>query len=177
MCVHNLRDIETKCALDKLNSAENKHALQHPERIKEVSKYILKNYRHKTHRLQGDNKGFNAMFAVSNIDAAKLYYEKLTSLQVGSDKPLKIATIFSFDPNEKQNAKGEISDESFNVTALDSSAKEFLSKAINDYNTYFKTNFSVESDGFQNYYRDLAKRIKSKEIDLIIVVGIFLTGF
>ena len=118
-----------------------------------------------------------AMFAVSSVDAAKFYYEKLNALQTESDKPLKIATIFSFAANEKQDAVGEIVDESFDVSAMNSSAKEFLSAAINDYNSFFKTNFSVDSNGFQNYYRDLAKRVKSKEIDLIIVVGMFLTGF
>lgn len=169
--------IEIEQNFDKLNAAENKRALLHPERIREISEYILSNYRHKTHRLQGGNKGFNAMFAVSSVDAAKLYYERLNSLQANSGKPLKIATIFSFAANEEQDAVGEILDESFNVDAMNSSAKEFLSAAINDYNTFFKTNFSVDSSGFQNYYRDLAKRVKSKEIDLIIVVGMFLTGF
>ncbi len=169
--------IEAEQDLDTLSAAENKEALLHPKRIREISEYILSNYRHKTHRLHIGNKGFNAMFAVSSIDAAKLYYETLNSLQAKSDKPLKIATIFSFAANEEQNAVGEIVDESFDVSAMNSSAKEFLSKAINDYNDYFKTNFSVDSKGFQNYYRDLAKRVKSKEIDLIIVVGMFLTGF
>ena len=169
--------IESEQDLDKLSAAENKQALLHPERIREISQYILNNFRHKTHRLQGSNKGFNAMFAVSSVDAAKLYYEALGKLQAESDKPLKIATIFSFAANEEQDAVGEIVDESFDVSAMNSSAKEFLSAAIGDYNTYFKTNFSVDSSGFQNYYRDLAKRVKSKEIDLLIVVGMFLTGF
>ncbi len=161
----------------KLSAAENKKALLHPERIREISQYILNNFRLKTHRLQGGNKGFNAMFAVNSVDAAKCYYEMLNNLQLNSDKPLKIATIFSFNANEEQDAIGEIPDESFDVSAMNSSAKEFLSAAINDYNTFFKTNFSVDSNGFQNYYRDLAKRVKSKEIDLLIVVGMFLTGF
>ncbi len=169
--------IETEQDLDKLNAAENKKALLHLKRIQEISQYILSNYRHKTHRLQSDNKGFNAMFAVSSVDAAKLYYETLNKLQANSDKPLKIATIFSFAANEEQNSVGEISDESFDVSAMESSAKEFLSAAINDYNIFFKTNFSVDNKSFQNYYRDLAKRIKTKEIDLLIVVGMFLTGF
>lgn len=169
--------IETEQDLDKLSTAENKKALLHPERIREISQYILNNYRHKTHRLQGGSKGFNAMFAVSSVDAAKLYYETLNILRAGSDKPLKIATIFSFAANEEQDAVGEIADESFDVSAMNSSAKEFLSAAIGDYNAYFRTNFSVDSSGFQNYYRDLAKRVKAKEIDLVIVVGMFLTGF
>lgn len=169
--------IETEQDLEKLNAAENKKTLLHPERIREISQYILSNYRHKSHRLQGGNKGCNAMFTVSSVDAAKLYYEALNTLQAGSDKPLKIATIFSFSANEEQDAVGEILDESFDVSAMNSSAKEFLSAAINDYNTFFKSNFSIDSNGFQNYYRDLAKRVKAKEIDLLIVVGMFLTGF
>mgnify|MGYP000654549215 CR=1 FL=1 len=174
--------IETEKDEKKLTAAENKEALLHPERIREISQYILNNYRQKTHRLQSNSKGFNAMFAVSSVDAAKLYYESLNSLQSdpsnkSSEKPLKIATIFSFAANEEQEAVGDILDESFDVSAMNSSAKEFLNAAIGDYNAFFKTNFSVDSNGFQNYYRDLAKRVKTKDIDLLIVVGMFLTGF
>ncbi|KQO66381.1 type I restriction endonuclease subunit R [Methylobacterium sp. Leaf89] len=161
----------------KLTAAENRLVLQHPERIAQISRYILDNFRRKTHRLYGGNKGFNALFAVSSVDAAKLYYEKLNDLQVGSDSPLKIATIFSFAANEEQDAVGDIADESFEVSALNSSAKEFLSAAVTDYNALFRTNFSVDNKGFQNYYRDLAQRVKTKEVDLLIVVGMFLTGF
>ncbi|WP_416456094.1 type I restriction endonuclease subunit R [Saccharophagus degradans] len=175
------KEIETEQDEKKLSSLENKQALLHPERIKEISQYILNNFRQKTHRLQGTanskTKGFNAMFAVSSVDAAKLYYESLNNLQLGSDKPLKIATIFSFAANEEQDAVGDILDESFDVSAMNLSAKEFLNAAITDYNAFFKTNFGVDSNGFQNYYRDLAKRVKTKEIDLLIVVGMFLTGF
>lgn len=169
--------IETEQDEQKLNAAENREALQHPERIREISEYILKNYRQKTHRLQPNARGFNAMFAVSSVEAAKLYYESLNNLQKDSDKPLKIATIFSFAANEEQDMVGAIPDESFDVSAMNSSAKEFLNAAIADYNAYFKTSFSVDRNGFQNYYRDLAKRVKEKEIDLLIVVGMFLTGF
>jgi type I restriction enzyme R subunit len=169
--------IESEQDEKKLSAAENKQALLHPDRIREISQYILNNFRQKTHRLQSGAKGFNAMFAVSSVDAAKLYYESFKDLQKGSDKPLKVATIFSFAANEEQDAVGDILDESFDVSAMNSSAKEFLSAAIADYNALFKTNFSVDSNGFQNYYRDLAKQVKTKEIDLLIVVGMFLTGF
>ncbi|EOI1391438.1 HsdR family type I site-specific deoxyribonuclease [Atlantibacter hermannii] len=169
--------IESEQDEKKLSAAENRQALLHPIRIKEISQYILNNFRQKTHRLYAGAKGFNAMFAVSSVDAAKLYYESFKDLQKDSDKPLKIATIFSFVANEEQDAVGDILDESFDVSAMNSSAKEFLSAAIADYNALFKTNFSVESNGFQNYYRDLAKQVKAKEIDLLIVVGMFLTGF
>jgi len=169
--------IETEQDEKKLSAAENKQALLHPDRIREITQYILNNFRQKTHRLHAGNKGFNAMFAVSSVDAAKLYYECFRELQKSSGKPLKVATIFSFAANEEQDAIGDIQDESFDVSAMNSSAKEFLSAAIADYNALFKTNFSVDSKGFQNYYRDLAKQVKAKEIDLLIVVGMFLTGF
>ncbi|MDX5386600.1 MAG: type I restriction endonuclease subunit R [Alteromonadaceae bacterium] len=169
--------IETEQDETKLTAAENRQALLHPERIREVSQYILNHYRQKTHRLQAGATGFNAMFAVSSVEAAKLYYESLNKLQAESDKPLRIATIFSFAANEEQDAIGDIADESFEVSAMNSSAKEFLNAAIADYNALFKTSFSVDSNGFQNYYRDLAKRVKSRDIDLLIVVGMFLTGF
>ena len=171
------KGIETEQDEKKLSAAENRKALLHPERIKEISQYILQNFKVKTHRNQGSNKGFNAMFAVSSVDAAKCYYEELNRLQKEHEKPLKIATIFSFAANEEQNAIGEIVDETFDPSAMNSSAKEFLTKAINDYNALFKASYGVDSKEFQNYYRDLAKRVKSKEVDLVIVVGMFLTGF
>lgn len=171
------KNLEKEQDEKKLSAAENKEALLHPERIKEISQYILNNFRIKTHRLNASGKGFNAILAVSSIEAAKLYYEMLNNLQKESEKPLKIATIFSFAANEEQNAIGEIHDETFEPSAMDSSAKEFLSLAIKDYNGLFKTNYGVESKEFQNYYRDLAKRVKDQEIDLLIVVGMFLTGF
>lgn len=171
------KSIEMEQDEKKLSAAETKEALLHPERIREISQYILNNFRIKTHRGHIGAKGFNAMFAVSSVDAAKLYYETLNDLQKNSEKPLKIATIFSYAANEEQNAIGEIADENFEPTAMDSSAKEFLTLAIKNYNKMFKTNFSVESKEFQNYYRDLANRVKNQEIDLLIVVGMFLTGF
>lgn len=171
------KGIETEIDEKKLSAAENQTALLHPARIKEISRYILHNFRIKTHRIQGSKQGFNAMFAVSSVDAAKCYYEELNRLQKENEKPLKIATIFSFAANEGQSAIGEILDETFEPSAMDSSAKEFLTKAINDYNAMFRMNYGIDSKGFQDYYRDLAKRVKSKEVDLIIVVGMFLTGF
>ncbi|MBS7825108.1 type I restriction endonuclease subunit R [Wohlfahrtiimonas chitiniclastica] len=161
----------------KLSAAENKRALLHPERIKEISQYILNNFKQKTHRLKANGKGFNAMFAVSSVEAAKLYYESLKALQKDAERPLKIATIFSFAANEEQDAQGDIPNETFEPTAMDASSKEFLTMAIDDYNRTFKTNYSVESKEFQNYYRDLALKVKSQEVDLLIVVGMFLTGF
>lgn len=169
--------LETETDDKKLSAAENRQALLHPDRIHEVTQYILRSFRQKTHRLLPRSKGFNAMFAVSSVDAAKLYYDAFKAAQKDSETPLKVATIFSFAANEEQDAVGEISDESFEVSVMDRTAKEFLEGAVADYNALFKSTFSVDSKGFQNYYRDLAKRVKDQEIDLLIVVGMFLTGF
>lgn len=171
------RAAEQEQNLEKLTALENKQALLHPERLNEIARYVLKHFKQKTHRLNASGKGFNAMFAVSSVEAAKHYYEIFKQLQSAVENPLKIATIFSFAPNEAQDAVGDIEDENFEPTAMNSSAKEFLQSAIDDYNTMFKTNYGVESKEFQNYYRDLAKRVKNQEIDLLIVVGMFLTGF
>ncbi|MDZ9327183.1 HsdR family type I site-specific deoxyribonuclease, partial [Escherichia coli] len=177
------KSLETETDEKKLSAAENQQAFLHPMRIQEITQYILNNFRQKTHRTFPGSKGFNAMLAVSSVDAAKAYYATFKRLQEeaanksATYKPLRVATIFSFAANEEQNAIGEISDESFDTSAMDSSAKEFLDAAIREYNSYFKTNFSTESNGFQNYYRDLAQRVKNQDIDLLIVVGMFLTGF
>ena len=169
--------LETEKDPEKLTALEQKQSFLHPERIKEISQYLLNNFKQKTHRLNATGKGFNAMFAVSSVEAAKRYYETLQNLQSEQEKPLRIATIFSFAANEEQDAIGDIPDETFEPTALNSTAKEFLTKAIDDYNHYFGTNYGVDSQSFQNYYRDLAKRVKNQEVDLLIVVGMFLTGF
>lgn len=170
------KSIESEQDLTKLSAAENKKALLHPTRIAEISRYVLDHFDQKTHRLTG--KGFNAMFAVSSVDAAKAYYQELQNQQKDSDKPLNIATIFSYAANESQVAIGEIDDESFSPTDLaDISSKEFLSSCIADYNQLVGTNFTINGNDFQNYYRDLAKRVKNREVDLLIVVGMFLTGF
>ncbi len=171
------RAVEMEQDEAKLSAAENRKALLHPERIKEVSQYILTNFRQKTHRTNPGGRGFNAMFAVSSVAAAKLYYETLSKLQDGSENPIKIATIFSFAANEEQNAIGDIREERLDVSAMDSTGKEFLNAVIRDYNTMFATSFRTDGNGFQNYYRDLANRVKSQEVDLLIVVGMFLTGF
>ncbi len=169
--------LEAEQDAKKLSAAENRQALLHPDRIREITQYILNNFRQKTHRLQAGGKGFNAMLAVSSVEAAKWYYESFKTVQKDREKPLKVATIFSFAANEEQDAVGDIIDESFDVSAMNSSAKEFLAAAIADYNALFKTSFRLDSDGFQNYYRDLAKQMKAGEVDLLIVVGMFLTGF
>ena len=171
------KSIETEKNLEKLTALEKKQAFLRPERIEQIAKYILDNFKQKTHRFNAGNNGFNAMFAVSSVDAAKAYYQTFKQLQSAVKNPLKIATIFSFAANEEQDAIGDIADESFEVEAMNSTAKEFLKSAINDYRGYFAINFDVDAKSFQNYYRDLAKRVKNKEVDLLIVVGMFLTGF
>lgn len=175
--------LETETDEKKLSAAENRDAFLHPRRLEEITRYVLTHFRQKTHRAFPGAKGFNAMFAVSSVDAAKAYYDIFKRLQQEAAqqndayKPLRVATIFSFAANEEQAAVGDITDEGFDVSAMNSSAKEFLDAAIDDYNGHFKTNFSTDSNGFQNYYRDLALRVKNQDIDLLIVVGMFLTGF
>ena len=171
------KSIETEKNLEKLTALEKKQAFLQPKRIEQIAQYVLDNFKQKTHRFNAGNNGFNAMFAVSSVDAAKIYYETFKRLQSAVKNPLKIATIFSFAANEEQDAIGDIADESFEVEAMNSTAKEFLKSAIDDYNNYFATNYDVDGKSFQNYYRDLAKRVKNKEVDLLIVVGMFLTGF
>ena len=168
----------------KLAKLENKMLL-HPERITEITKHILKIFDTKTHRNEFYDlkrrrlNGFNAMFAVQSVEAAKLYYEEFERQQksLPEEKRLKVATIYSFAANEEQRAIGEISEEDFDVSAMELTAKEFLDKVITDYNSYFKTNFSTNGNEFQNYYKDLSLKVKEKQVDLLIVVGMFLTGF
>ena len=178
------KEAEKESDEKKLKKYESKMLL-HPERISEISKYILDVYDIKTHRNVCYEKkekryfGFNAMFAVQSVEAAKLYYEEFEKQQkdLPEDKKLKVASIFSFQANEEQDSIGEIPDENFNPSAMNSSAKEFLDRIIDDYNKSFGTNYSTESGEFQNYYKDLSRRVREKEVDLLIVVGMFLTGF
>lgn len=178
------KEAEKESDEKELKKYESKMLL-HPERISEISKYILDVYDIKTHRNVCYEKkekryfGFNAMFAVQSVEAAKLYYEEFEKQQkdLPEDKKLKVASIFSFQANEEQDSIGEIPDENFNPSAMNSSAKEFLDRIIDDYNKSFGTNYSTESGEFQNYYKDLSRRVREKEVDLLIVVGMFLTGF
>lgn len=178
------KSAETEKNDKELKNLEKKMFL-HPERISEITRYILNIFDIKTHRNENYTvqhrrlNGFNSMFAVQSVEAAKLYYEEFQKQQenLPEEKRLKIATIYSFSANEEQDAIGDIPDENFEPNAMESTAKEFLDRVISDYNNYFKTNFSTDGDKFQNYYKDLSKRVKEKEIDILIVVGMFLTGF
>ena len=168
---------------EKLKSLENKMFL-HPERITEITKYILDKFDSKTYRntqyTVKDKRinGFNAMFAVQSVDAAKMYYEEFKKQQANlpEDKKLKVATIFSYAPNEER-ASGEIEEESMSSSAMSTTAKQFLTNVVEDYNSFFQTNFTIDGNGFENYYKDLSSRVRNKEVDLLIVVGMFLTGF
>lgn len=124
--------------------------------------------------------GFNSIFAVSSIDTAKLYYIefKRQMTQLPPDKQLRVATIFSYGANEAEDGTGLPDDEnSKNTDGLDKSSRDFLESAIEDYNAMFKTNYDTSADRFQNYYKDVSLRMKNREIDLLIVVNMFLTGF
>lgn len=169
---------------EKLKILE-RQMLLHPERISEITRYIIekfdmKTYRNTQYKVKDKRlNGFNAMFAVQSVEAAKMYYEEFERQQatLPENKKLKVATIFSYAPNEEKRAEGEIEEEGFTPSAMSSTSKEFLTKAVNDYNSYFKTNFTIEGSGFENYYKDLSSRVRNKEVDLLIVVGMFLTGF
>ncbi len=130
-------------------------------------------------------KGFNSIFAVSSIDAAKLYYtefkrqmDKLPqAAPAGQPHKLRVATIYSYGVNESENDDFVEDENSENTDGLDKSSRDFLEMAIDDYNKIFKTNYDTSSDKFQNYYKDVSLRMKNREIDILIVVNMFLTGF
>lgn len=166
----------------KVKAIDTEEALASPERIREVSKYILDHFDQKTMRnsyysLKGQRvNGFNSMFAVSSIPVCKKYYMELKKQIAERHRDLTIATIFSFAPNE-DSPDGILEDESFDTEGLDQSSRDFLEMVIDDYNKQFKTNYDTSSKGFQDYYKDLSNRMKKREVDLLIVVNMFLTGF
>lgn len=167
----------------QVTAIDTEEALGTPRRISEVVKYILEHFDQKTNRnVYYDLKdkrvnGFNSMFAVSSIPMCKKYYLELKKQIKEQNRNLTIATIFSFAANEGESADGILEDESFDTENLDKTAKEFLDFAIDEYNDTFKTNYGTESKGFQDYYKDLSQRVKDREVDLLIVVNMFLTGF
>ena len=157
-------------------------AMSAPERIREIVKYTLENFDKKTMRnsfysLKGQRvAGFNSIFAVSSIPVAMKYYNEFKRQLEEMHKKLNIATIFSFSANEDDPEDGLL-EEGFDTDSLDQSSRDFLESAIADYNKTFSTNFDTSSDKFQNYYKDLSMKMKNREIDLLIVVNMFLTGF
>lgn len=158
-------------------------ALADDKRVKKIVEYIIEHFDQKTKRssyydLKGQRmSGFNSMFAVASIDMAKKYYLEFKKQLEEKQKDLTIATIFSFSANEEDRVDGIIDDEGFETELLDKSSREFLDFAISEYNKKFKTNFSSEGNGFQDYYKDLSDKVKKREVDLLIVVNMFLTGF
>ncbi len=166
---------------EKISAIDKEEALSDPRRISEVSAYILEHFDQKTRRnkvYSAHNtyqKGFNSIFAVSSIANAMRYYNELKKQITEKNLDYKIATIFSFSINEDE-PEDFLPDEDLDTSQLNTSQREFLDKAIHDYNDYFKTNFDT-SDKFQNYYKDLSLRVKQREIDILIVVNMFLTGF
>lgn len=162
----------------KVRAIDSERALSAPERIAQVVRYILENFDRKTCRsffytLRGQRlAGFNSIFAVSSIPAAMLYYREFQRQLAELGRELTVATIFSYQPNE-----ADPEDESFNTAELDATSRDFLEAAIADYNRTFSTNFDTSADKFQNYYKDVSQRMKNREIDLLIVVNMFLTGF
>ena len=158
-------------------------ALASHERVSKVVEYIIEHFDQKTKRnsfydLKGQRvNGFNSIFAVSSIPMAKKYYLEFKKQLEEKNKDLTIATIYSFAANEEDNGDGILDDEGFETDLLDQSSREFLDFAIDEYNRKFKTNFSSEGNGFQDYYKDLSDKVKKREIDLLIVVNMFLTGF
>jgi len=167
----------------EVQAINTEEALSSYERVSNVVSYIIEHFDQKTKRnsfydLKGQRlNGFNSIFAVASIPMAKKYYLELKKQLEEKHKDLTIATIYSFAANEEETADGILDDEGFETELLDQSSREFLDFAIDEYNKKFKTNFSSEGNGFQDYYKDLSDRVKKREVDLLIVVNMFLTGF
>lgn len=168
---------------ENVNAINTEEVLSSHERIAKVVEYIISHFDQKTIRnslydLRGKRlNGFNSIFAVSSIPVAKKYYLEFKKQLAKTQKDLTIATIYSFAANEEDTADGILDDEGFETELLDQSSREFLDFAISEYNKKFKTNFSSEGNGFQDYYKDLSDRVKHREVDILIVVNMFLTGF
>ena len=167
----------------EVQAINTEEALSSHERVSKVVEYIIEHFDQKTKRnsfydLKGQRvNGFNSMFAVASIPMAKKYYLEFKKQLEEKQKDLTIATIYSFAANEEDTSDGILDDEGFETDLLDQSSREFLDFAIGEYNKKFKTNFSSDGNGFQDYYKDLSDKVKKREIDLLIVVNMFLTGF
>lgn len=169
----------------KIHSIDTDRILLSPERLEKVVGYIIEHFDQKTKRnhsytLKGKRlMGFNSLFAVQSIPAAMAYYTEFKRQLKKSGKKFSIATIYSFATNEEdpEDRDGILGEEGFDPSQLDQTSRDFLDGAIGDYNKTFGTNFDTSSDKFENYYKDLSLRMKNREIDLVIVVNMFLTGF
>jgi type I restriction enzyme R subunit len=185
----------------KVYSIDREKALADPQRISEIVSYVLEHFDQKTKRNsyytfsakweEADKHnpkkmiekretrrvaGFNSIFAAASIPMAIRYYNEFKKQIAEKNRNLTIATIFSFSANEEE-PDGLLPEEDFNMENLDQSSRDFLEAAIRDYNSTFSTNYDTSSDKFQNYYKDLSLRVKNREIDILIVVNMFLTGF
>lgn len=179
-------DHVTSKDVEAINTEE---VLMAPERIRQIVTYVLDHFDTKTMRGQGYNlgekrvRGFNSMFATASIPALTTYYGEFGKQQAArkaadpSYQPLKIATIFSYAANENEEAGGLLDDEALDTEALDGSSRDFLETAIADYNATFGTSYDTSASKFENYYKDLARRLKERDVDLALVVNMFLTGF
>lgn len=180
-----IKTIERKSDIadTKVPAINREEVFQSQGYVEHVTRYILEHFDQKTMRSTtyqfGGSRvnGFNSMFAVSSIEMCKKYYLELKKQIAESNKDLTIATIFSYAANEEDAATGMIGDENFDTSKLDRSSREFLDSAIADYNHIFKTNYDTSSKGFEDYYKDLSDKVKNREVDLVIVVNMFLTGF
>jgi type I restriction enzyme R subunit len=171
---------------------DTESALLHPNRVRMVAEYIMEHFHQKTRRGEGyffkDRRvnGFNSMFATASIEAAKRYYNAIENLQREQEQEaraankrferLKVALIYSFAPNE-DTPDGLLSEEDFEPAGLNKASRDFLEDAIQDYNDMFGTSYDTSSTKFENYYKDLSGRLRNREVDLVIVVNMFLTGF
>lgn len=178
--VKEAEDIEDK----QVRDIDREAILSSPERLANIVTYIRDHFDQKTlrnkHYQLKDRRlaGFNSIFAVSSIDTAKKYYSEFKKqlADLPSDKQLKVATIYSFGVND-EDLDGMIDENSEDTSGLDVSSRDFLDNAIKDYNKMFGTSFDTSSEKFQNYYKDVSERVKNREIDILIVVNMFLTGF
>lgn len=178
--VREAEDIEDK----KVSDIDREAALASPDRLANIVGYIREHFDQKTKRKSSyklkDRRlaGFNSIFTVSSIEVAKKYYAEFKKqlADVPSDKKLKVALIYSFGVNE-EDADGMVDENSEDTSGLDTSSRDFLESAIADYNAMFGTSYDTSSDKFQNYYKDVSERVKNREIDILIVVNMFLTGF
>ena len=168
----------------QVSAIDTEKALLAPERVQKIVDYVLEHFDQKTRRNESYNlkdkrvSGFNSLFATASIEAAKRYYLAFKKAQenLTDDQKLKVGIIYSFAPNEEQ-VDGILAEEEFETEHLDASSREFLDFAISDYNKIYKSNYDTSSEGFQGYYQQLAKKLKEREIDIVIVVNMFLTGF
>lgn len=178
--VREAENIEDK----KVSDIDREAVLASPERLANIVSYIREHFDQKTKRnsfytmKERRLAGFNSIFAVSSIDVARKYYAEFKKqlADVPSDKKLKVATIFSFGVND-EDLDGMIDENSEDTSGLDTNARDFLEGAIKDYNQMFGTSYDTSSDKFQNYYKDISERVKNREVDILLVVNMFLTGF